>query len=237
MILDDYSISQLIVQINYPMAFEMWDRIGRVTRQLEKCWPGVEVARDAVSPNAVTLKAKHFQITTGLETSTVVLRNLRTVDNLSIDRIAESFAIWRDGFELDKLTRLSTRVIYERKFSDSRTAQGAVTSLLKEKFTERVFNQDPDGDGNGLEKRWNFSDGNSFTKLSIRAEEIKYEISTDVVVDEWALDPVVVHRALIDFDRGLLKPPPASKIQMGDWVKGVIHLLRRDIEKVLKVSE
>ena len=99
MILDNFKLSQLIVQIQYPHALELWDSAGAANRRLQKIWPDVEIVGDQITPNQVILKSGHVQIDTGLDKSTISLSRLTTIDQNSIQKITETFQAWRgSGF-------------------------------------------------------------------------------------------------------------------------------------------
>lgn len=232
MLLDEFHVAQLIFQVNYPIAFDIWDRAGALSKSIGKIWPGVDITRD-IEPSSIALRGKGFQITTKIDQGTVVLNNPKKIDALAISRISDTFGVWRDALELKELSRLSTRIIYALNFEDSASANSRVMRLLKEELPERVFNQDMSSGNNAIEKRWRFLDEKSFTNISIRTEDLKFELQNDANIEEWNQDPLIIHRLAIDFDRGLKQVPPPDKLRADDWIKGVIHVARRDIEKLL----
>ena len=98
----------------------------------------------------------------------------------------------------------------------------------------KVFDQPLDSELNGIEILYRFEDENSFSVLRVRAESLKYEVDLDPRFTDVANIREALYRVIIDFNRGLLKTVKVDKFLVEDWLKGYQHLLRRDVEKVLK---
>ncbi len=85
-----------------------------------------------------------------------------------------------------------------------------------------------------MELRYRFQDEDSFSTLTIKSEQVTYQANLDPsFVEDYEIKKTV-NRLIIDFDRGLLGTIKASNLRMDEWIKGFIHVLRRDIEKVIK---
>ncbi|MCA8013821.1 hypothetical protein LGM38_17375 [Burkholderia vietnamiensis] len=232
MILDQFTLHSVIVQTVYEEAFVIWDRAGSVARGMSKVWPGLKLVEG--QPNQQTLAAPGVQIMTGLRTSTFTVRGAKALDQTRVRQIADSYSLLRDILELEKIQRVSARSIYIRKFEDIKDANNAVTELGLLKWpNERVFDQPTDSGQNGAEILFRFEDKTSFSFLRLKAEQIKLEAGLD---PEFFPEPIErsQQRMVIDFDRGLLGALDARKFRMDDWLKGYSHVLRRDIDKVLR---
>jgi hypothetical protein len=232
MILDSFKIHTTIIQIQYSEAFILWDRAGQISSRLAKIWPGLTLADG--QPNQQTLQTRGVQIQTGLKQSTITLRGEKSLDAQRTHQIKETSEVWRDMLELTELTRVSARTAYARKFKTLRDANEALIDLKIVNWpTERVFDQPMDGERNGVEVQLRFEDKTSFSVLRLKAEELRLEMDMD---PDFFEEPIKEsrYRMVIDFDRGLLGAVDATKFRMDDWLKGYVHVLRRDIDKVIQ---
>ncbi|MDR5830111.1 hypothetical protein P9250_19750 [Caballeronia sp. LP006] len=235
MILDKFTLNSVIVQTVYADAFVLWDRAGEIARRMSEIWPGLKVAEG--QPNQQTLGAPGIQIQTGFRASTFTVRGPKALDQSRIRQFTESYALLRDRLEIPELTRVSARSLYVRKFESLKEANAAVFDLGLVKWpNERVFDQPMEADRNGSELLYRFEDKASFTLLRLKAEELKLETELD---PEFFDEPInrSQFRMIIDFDRGNLGAINAQKFRMDDWLKGYSHVLRRDIDKVLRPAK
>jgi len=231
MILDSYALHSIIVQIQYTDAFLIWDRAGRIARDVAKIWPSIKFVDG--QPNQQTLSGKDVQIQTALKQATITLRGAKALDQNRVRQITETFELWRDALELLQITRVSARSVYIRKFDSLKAANVALRALNVVSWpTERVFDQSMDAGQNGLEVHFRFEDAVSFTSVRLKAEELRLEVELDA---DFFDQPIKESRcrAVIDFDRGILGTIDASKFRMDDWLKGYVHVLRRDLDKVI----
>ena len=98
--------------------------------------------------------------------------------------------------------------------------------------TEKVFDQPVETPRNGVEFAFRFESESTFTILRLRAEETRFEMELDADYFDEPLKKSLC-RVYIDFDRGNLGAVDASKLSVADWLKGYVHVLRRDIPKVI----
>ncbi|MDN7177317.1 hypothetical protein M0D69_04670 [Caballeronia sp. SEWSISQ10-4 2] len=232
MILDSFTIHTIVIQMQYSEAFILWDRAGQISSRIVKIWPGLTLVDG--QPNQQTLQTKGVQVQTGLKQSTITLRGEKSLDAQRIRQIKETFELLRDLLELSELTRVSARASYVRKFKSLRDANSALIDLKIVNWpTERVFDQSMDGERNGIEVQLRFEDKTSFSVLRLKAEEIRLEMEMDA---DFFDEPIKEsrYRMVIDFDRGVLGAIDAAKFRMDDWLKGYVHVLRRDINKVIQ---
>ena len=234
MILDSFKLTQLIVQIQYPNALELWDKAGTVNRRIQRIWPDTEIVGTQVSPNQVSLKNSKAQIDTGLTQSTVSLTQLKTIDQHSSEQIVETFQAWRSELALTKLDRVSSRAIYAKNISMIRAANQELFALgLCRLPKDKVFDQPTDAERNTFDLTYRFEDAASFAFLRISTEQVVITIKANPDIPAIKDSSESRNRLIIDFDRGLKQPIDASSFRMDEWLKGFSHLLRRDLEKVL----
>jgi hypothetical protein len=235
MILDTFSLHNLIVQVQYDSAYALWDRAGAIAMKLSEVWPNLVVKEG--QPQQQTLAGNGVQIQTGFSTSTVTISNSKAFDQRHVRQLSDTFEIWRSLLELKKLNRISTRAVFGKTFSSIKEANDALLGLNLTAWPEtKVFDQPLDSGQNGLDIQYRFEDEKSFAVLRVRAEKLKIEVGLDpFFFDESSIEKEK-NRLVIDFDRGLLGSINVNSIRLDEWMKGFQHLLHRDLEKVLKVS-
>ena len=102
--------------------------------------------------------------------------------------------------------------------------------------TTKVFDQPMEVDLNGPEIAYRFEDKKSFSVLRLKCEQRNYKVDLD---PEYVEEPEIRNSKnlfIIDFDRALLGSVNADKLRIDEWIKGYQHILRRDIEKIIKVK-
>lgn len=235
MILDSFKIRQLIVQARYPHALELWDNAGSVNRRIQKIWPETEIVGEAVQPNNVVLKNDKAQIDTGLEQSTISINQLTTLDQHTSQQIIDTFAAWRDELNLTTLSRMSSRILYVKEFPTMGEATEELFKLNLCRFPKsKVFDQPVESPKNTFVLTYRFEDEASFAFLRVRTEGVKLQFKAGKEFTSLKDTSETKNRLIIDFDRGLIKSTDAKSFRMDEWLKGFMHLLRRDVEKVLK---
>lgn len=233
MILDSFKTHSAIIQIHYADAFLLWDRAGEIARHISKIWPDIKSSE--AQPQQQTLNGKGVSIQTSFAKSTITISGEHALSQINVSHICDTFEVWRKVLELDELSRVSTRVTYSKNFESLVNANAALLALNLVRWPEtKVFDQPLESERNGLDVLYRFEDDNSFSVLKLKAEQFKYEVDLDPSVFDEPEIRKVTNRMIIDFDRGLLGTVNAGKFRMDEWIKGYQHILRRDIEKVLK---
>lgn len=233
MILDSFKINNAIIQVQYPEAFLLWDRAGEIGRQVSKIWPGIKVTEG--QPQQQTLSGNGVSIQTGFSTSTITLSGELGFSQLNVRRVCDTVDVWRKTLEIETFNRVSTRVIYEKEFESLKKANDALFALNLVRWpTDKVFDQPMDSEQNGVEVNYRFEDDKSFSFLKLKADRRTYQVNLDPNLFDEPTISKTKSQMVIDYDRGLLAPLDAEKFRMDEWLKGYQHILRRDIEKVLK---
>lgn len=235
MILDSFKLETVVTQLRYVNAFELWDKAGAISRQLSAIWSDLRLVE--VKPQQQILRGNGVDIQTGLTQSTVTLSGSKSLEQGKVQQMKETFEVWRDMLSLGSVKRISTRATYSKEFPTMKEANSALFALNLARWpTTKVFDQPETTERNGIEMLYRFEDENSFSLLQLKAEQLKFEVDLD---PEWVDGPEIrkkKSRMVIDFDRGLLGTVNAEKFRMDDWIKGFQHVLRRDIEKVIKAE-
>lgn len=233
MLLDSYKPHTLIFQITYDEAFELWDRAGAISRTLCKIWPNLKLQEG--QPQQQILTGNGVAIRTGLADSTVTLKGEGLFQADKVKSLQDTYSMWREMLDLKVLKRASSRVGYTKNFDTITAANAELLGMqLAEWPDTKVFDQPLDGELNGLEIAYRFEDKVSFSLLRLKAEQIKAEVELDSELFDEPVLAKTKNRLVIDFDRGLLGSVDAEKFRADEWIKGFQHVLRRDIEKVLK---
>lgn len=235
MILDSFKTHSAIIQIQYADAFLLWDRAGEIARQISKIWPDIKFSE--AQPQQQVLNGKGVSIQTSFSKSTITVSGEHAFSQLKVSQICDTFEVWCKVLELDELGRVSTRATYSKDFKSLGNANAELLALNLVRWPEtKVFDQPLESERNGLEIQYRFEDEDSFSVLRLKAEQLKYEVDLDPNIFDEPEIREVKNRMIIDFDRGLLGAVNAGKFRMDEWLKGYQHILRRDIEKVLKAQ-
>lgn len=231
MLLDTFKLHTLILQVTYANCYELWDKSGAVARRLWSVWPGIEL--DKATPNEQILRTPTTTIQTAFTMSTVTLLKPK-LDGGTVAQLAQTFDVWRSELRLEKLARVSCRSRYVKDFATPHEANDFVIGMGLTPWPEgRIFDQPVGGKANSLDIAFRFEDEASFAVLRIGTEHLRFEVKVHPEIDN---EPVnkEKHRAFVDFDRGLLAEIDAKGLRLDEWLKGYQHLLRRDLEKVLR---
>lgn len=231
MLLDSFTAHSLTFQITYAECYEVWDHAGAVARKFASIWPELQIDRGV--PNEQVMRGLGVTLQTGLTSSLVTLDKAK-LDQGTMSQLSQTYEVWRTELRLEELTRVSCRVRYIKNFSEARSANNFVVQLgLVPWPAEKVFDQPTDGELNGVEIAYRFEDEASFAVLRVGAEHIKLERKPHPEFESETIKQEK-HRAFIDFDRGLLAGMEARTLRVDEWLKGYQHLLRRDLEKVIR---
>jgi hypothetical protein len=233
MLLDTFKLHTMTVQVSYANCYELWDKAGAIARRLAAVWPGADL--DKGTPNEQILRTPTASIQTAFLASTVTLQKPK-LDGGTLAQLAQTFDVWRSELALEKLTRVSCRSRYVKDFSTPKAANEFVIGMGLAPWPEgRIFDQPVGGKGNSLEIAFRFEDEASFAVVRVGAEHLLVEMKSHPDIEN---EPVKKekHRAFIDFDRGLLAEIDARALRLDEWLKGYQHLLRRDLEKVLRAK-
>ncbi len=194
-------------------------------------WPDLKLAEGA--PNHQILASPVCQINTGLTQATITIHGDAILQGGPLKKIFETFEIWKSHLKLASLTRLSTRVVFAKAFDDIGEANRSLLSLnLIRLPDEKVFDQPMDSTKNSAEIMYRFEDENSFSFVRVRSEKRTMELQGD---PDFMTEPLTRHlcRLLVDFDRGSIGVIEINKLNISEWFKGYLHVMRRDMDKVL----
>jgi len=234
MFLDGFRLDRLIFQVKYKHALALWDRAGALGSQILDIWPGIELHTG--NPQAQSFKMLDVHVEHALTAGTVTLWNLPSIDQRKTVQLKNTLDAWKTELKLEEAQQVSLRILYAKDFESLKEANGYLVGLnLTAWPTEKVFGQPQDSDRNGPEISFRFEDPSSFAVLRIKAEQVTYDLKLDhSYIDTSSVNKRVQNRVAVDFDRGSLKVKLAD-FRFEDWLKGCLHVLRRDIDKVVKV--
>lgn len=235
MYLDNLKLRSLAFQVNYPLAYEIWDSSGEIARKLLKIWPELKV--EVGEPNRQYMAGDGVTVRSEMENA-VAIFNAENIKKTTADarshQLRDAFEIWRTSLNLTELTRVSMRVQYHKDYSSAREVSAAISQLNCCKFpATKVFDQPLDGERNSVDTTIRWEDDKSFTVLRIHSEAGIYKRTAN---PEFPGDEDIEQkrfRLVVDFDRGFLSPIDAKTLRVEEWIKGYFHVLRRDLDKVL----
>lgn len=232
MLLDTLKLRSAVFQVQFPAAFEMWDNAGATARTLAQIWPGLKV--NTAEPFRIILHSDEVQIRQELTTAIITLRGKDSLDANSVRRIKETIECWKSMLQPKEFGRVSMAVEYGKTFNTLAEANGAVMALnLVKSPNEKVFDQPLDSQKNSVDVLYRFENEDTFSVLRVRAEGVVLERQNDPDFFDAPVDKVERHRLLVSFDRGTLKSVDPKTFRADEWIKGYLHVLRRDAPKIL----
>ncbi len=235
MFLDTFRISQLVTQLSYANAYEVWDRAGSIAREMAAIWPGLDLVEGV--PVRQVLRSPGVQLETGLQTCVVTLSQVDSIDRAT-PQLQRTIELWIRELQLKDVKRVSTKARFVRDFTSIREANGFLISLGLVPWPQtKVFNQPEKSEKNTFDLLYRFEDPESFTTLRLASEEVVYEIRIDPAFEYDGETKKVKCRAIVEFDRGVLGKVSMSGFRVEEWFKGFQHVLRRDIDKILVVAK
>lgn len=231
MILDSFRLRRLIFQIQYEEALALWDCAGAIGQRLKRTWPNLRIAD--VKPELQALRAPGIELQTGLTAATAIISGDVRIDQ-SATQLHDALTTWKEELGLEIVGRVSTRAIYSRNFSSIGEANGRLAAMGLARIPEgKVFDQSTESPLNSVDVRYRFEDEKSFALLRVHTEKMKYRVDLDTEFVNDASIEKELHRLNLDFDRGTLGTVKLATFRVEDWLKGFIHVLRRDLEKVI----
>jgi hypothetical protein len=235
MYLDNLKLRSIAFQVNYPVAYEIWDSAGEIARKLIGIWPGLKLQHG--EPNRQFMVGDGVTVRSEAE-SAVAIFDAEHIKKISAEarshQIRDAFAIWRTSLNLSDLNRVSMRVQYYKDYSSTKDVVKAMSELNCCKFpTPKVFDQPLDGERNNVDTSFRWEDDKSFALLRIYAESAIIKRVASPEIPEDADIKREQFRLVVDFDRGFISPIKAKDLRVEEWIKGYFHVLRRDIDKIL----
>jgi hypothetical protein len=228
--LKDFKIRQLIFEIRYENAYQLWDCAGVTTQELIEIWPG-STLNDG-QPNQQSIKSDKTSLTTGINTSQIVINYPKTIIEYS-NQIEETLKVWVKHLKITNFTRVGTRVIYSKNFSDTKLADKAIVDMGLIKYPNLpFFNFTTLPSVSDLRLYW--EEENSQTQILLKSEHQQIEVSGFDEQEERQINSK--HYAILDIDRATKGTIELSKFKAHEWLDGVKHIISRDIDKFLNTS-
>ena len=205
----------------------LWDRAGRIHEQLAVLWPNTTITE--ATANQQGLQSDQVQIVTGLGKSHTVLKNPVSITKAN-EQLAETLKIWNAELELRTYTRVGTRVIYRKIYPTEIEANEAVVGSGLVRFPELpIFNHKQASTSCNATLFW--KDDSITTQVILKSEHKNLAIRDSDFPD--LEKPHDLYYVTLDVDRGTRAPVDMEQFRLEDWLKGVQHVIARDIDKVL----
>lgn len=233
MILDSFKLHSVTFQITYSNSYKLWDSSGCIATGLCSIWPNLKLSEGV--PERQVFKGDNVTVNTGLNRSTITLSGPNSLNEKNVKFIQETFELWREKLDLVEVKQLSTLANYAKDFDSIKKANEDLLSLNMARWpSDKIFEQPMDTELNSLELFYRFQDDSSFSTIKLKAQQTTYNVHLDKNYVDTADIEKTNNQILIIFDRGLLGSVNAEKFRANDWIKGFQHVLRRDIEKLIK---
>ncbi|VTU28802.1 hypothetical protein H6CHR_03065 [Variovorax sp. PBL-H6] len=228
-LVQDFQISQLTLQFNYPPAYLLWDRAGELTRKVSVLWPGWKLEK--AEAGSVQALAKNARVQMGLDMSYVIVTGPKGFG--AAEQIAKTIQLWTSILELETIDKIGTRAIFQKKYADRESAHKAYLAMnLVNWPPRRVFDCAVDSPLNGGSAHLQFEDDQALTIVRVSPQQVAIEIPAQEEFPEIE-GKKVVDRVIVDVDRQTKKPIDAARFSAPDWLKGYQHLLNRDLPEIV----
>lgn len=226
--LEDFELYQLVFEIRYEDAFEIWDRAGQVHRELCRIWPGIKLTE--TGPNQQLLRSPEVQLQTGIRTSHVMLFSPSTILKRE-EHIVDTYEVWRSALELTELKRVGTRAIYRRRYASEKEAGKAFIMLGLAKSPEQGMFQHTDPPIGG-EVRLQWKSDAVHTMFSAKTQQQTLEVQP---LPEFGKAGEKLSRddLLLDVDRATGKPMSVSQFDANEWLKSFSRFCLKELPRVL----
>jgi hypothetical protein len=228
----EFTIRQVVFEIRFEEAYEVWDRAGQINREFSELWPKIQLSE--AEPNKQILKSDEVQLHTGLRSCNIALLFPKTIapNPANERRVSETFRVWRNALGFSKLTRVGTRVIMAKSFSSGNDAEQAIMSLgLTKTPKPPIFNHDTDPAWVDVRLHW--QDEATSTQVRVHPEHHETEIK-DPAGDPAKREKRTTYSVVIDMDRATRGSTDTGKFDVVQWLKGVQHLVNRDLTRLIE---
>jgi hypothetical protein len=224
--LSAFAIEQLVLEVRYPLALNLWDNAGSLWQAVREKWPDLNLV--AAEPAKTTFQMGRTAFVVEIKAARIVSVNpTQSVDEFStIAR--EFFRLTTVHLHVSLYERLGLRFIYFKKYKDRTAAASAFYSLgLVKVPSSRKFEVDDKPVNPQYILRWE-SDKKGAV-IACRAETRK--IDWDPTVEQVQIfNPIHTERngIVIDLDYYTVAPVEPGQVDMGEWVKHAEHVITRD---------
>jgi hypothetical protein len=231
--LKDFSLEQSIFQLRYSPSFLLWDNAGSLWHDAQQKWPKLKMKRGEPNVTSFTLENKH-EIAITTESASVVGHFPDSGLADFTEKVSYFVVETAKHLEIAEYTRIGLRLLFRKTYSSTETASMAL-------YDSKLLNL-PEGPHFGVKGafrmpeltiRWE-SESLGVT-VRLRAEGRKLDF--DPPMDAPELKPVHEEKFGVVYDvdyysKGSLL---IGQFRADDWIKNVLHLIRRDSRSFLGV--
>lgn len=223
-----FKLTRLVLELRFDAAYLLWDRAGAIFTRLALMWPGTKLAE--ANPAQQVLKGENIHLVTSLQSVRLILFRPTTIMQRAA-AIEQTVKVWVEQLELQEFTRVGTRCLFNRSYESEEAANGAsVEAALVATPRSPIFGFRTPVSATETVVVW--KDQDLVTRLAIKPEHKRLQFSDVEDFPEEKIDRTL-HSVLIDFDHATAGKVDATKFRTQDWLKGVQHIIHRDMPRYL----
>lgn len=226
--LADFKMRQIVFEIRYDSTYVLWDRAGAIAKEITRLWPSLEL--DEGKPNNQVFSDDQVTVSTGLSSSYISIKQPKNILEFA-EQIATTTDVWISLLELQRITRVGTRVMYAKEYDTREQAGKAVIDLGLVNFpASPFFNHKEMPKQCDLRLYW--EEEGFQTQVIVKPERHELKVVgglPDRPVEKKRESSDVV---LIDIDRATRGTVELSRFYVVEWLKGMNHLVSRDMDRI-----
>jgi hypothetical protein len=227
----DFRLEKSVFEIRYAIALLHWDRAGSLWTEALAKWPSLKLSNAEPAKTVFSLDSK-FEMLASLESGHVIGFSPQSdLDDFS--QISSAFCdIIVKQLGLTEFKRLGLRLQFSKEYASKETAAEALTKTKTIHIPEgKQFGIEPVNVMPQYSLRWEGKTTGVTIRNAIETRRIDFD--PPLGIDE--IKPVHVERNVIvhDVDYFTISAVPLGKVNVLEWIKQGLHVVRRDSKNFL----
>lgn len=229
-----FNIEQLIMQMNYPHSFFLWDNSGKIWEKIKSKFPNLKI-KQPPEPNNTTFSVdRHNSFSVSIDKFNIV--SLYPDSNFDdfIQKCVFFYKVCLEELSLNVIERLALRVIYSKEFSSLDDINKSFNDLALINFPQKkLFNIAGKFNYSDLRFKW---EGETLG-CSIRLRNEKRNLDFDPPLG-WEITDVKKEKYLFtyDVDYYTIGNVKVSQIDIPTWLTQANRQIKIESETFFKVK-
>jgi len=230
----EYPYSKIILELQFPQAFEHWDSAGKFWRIIATKWP--DLKHIGVTPNSTkSIFGKFYSLEVGIQSANIVCNKIQNDNKEFQDVVNYFFSQVIKIFNINEITRLGYRTIRTLKHNNIKEASEKILSynLIKQPIIN-IFGIE---NGEFNSPQYGISRENDYlgVRINIRVETAKMQIEIPVELAEY-FQPSnkEIFMSVIDVDYFTKKKLLVSQLELQTWLNEADRVIKKDLPKIFE---
>lgn len=228
--LAEFAVEQLAFEVRFPEAFLLWDRAGNLAQQA-KAFKGKLVSAE---PGKVVFRKGRLEAAFELTQARVIQHHPEGALERFADDADQLVALVSTILEVASFTRIGFRAVAFRKTESLAAAANKLlgTGLIRVPVG-RSFDAEPTAGASFAEYGVRLQSRARATTIRLRSDERRLEIEAPAGLKAFDSKVEETFGLILDVDQFTLAPMEPAQLLTREWVKGALHLYRRDVANFL----